>query len=276
MKVIKNINNNVSLCVDSNGCQVIAFGKGIGFDKPPYDVPLHLIERTFYNISDIDYNGIKNLTPNVIKAAIRIVDKAEQHLGVTLMSTAILALADHIQFAIKRKHDQMVIPLPLQEDIKQLHPVEMKQAYEALKIIEEETSVLLDRSEASNIALLLVNNQMQMKEDKLGVSHHILDEAILIIEQEYHILINRDSFNYSRFATHMYYLVNRVFNSEMISSVNAKMFEDLKTQYASAHICAIRISEIFKDKINQVLSDEEIIYLILHINRLCSREELSK
>ena len=33
MKVIKNINNNVAICVDDNGHEVVAMGKGIGFSK---------------------------------------------------------------------------------------------------------------------------------------------------------------------------------------------------------------------------------------------------
>ena len=37
MRVIRNINNNVALCLDGNGNEVVAFGKGIGFKKPPYD-----------------------------------------------------------------------------------------------------------------------------------------------------------------------------------------------------------------------------------------------
>ena len=47
MKVIKNINNNILLCLDSRNNEVVAFGKGIGFTKPPYDVPLSKIDRTF-------------------------------------------------------------------------------------------------------------------------------------------------------------------------------------------------------------------------------------
>ena len=43
MKVIKNINNNVSICVDDNNREVIAFGKGIGFKKPPYELELSQI-----------------------------------------------------------------------------------------------------------------------------------------------------------------------------------------------------------------------------------------
>ena len=52
MKVLKNINNNVSICVDGNNRQVVVFGKGVGFIKPPIDIPLSKIEQTFYNIDE--------------------------------------------------------------------------------------------------------------------------------------------------------------------------------------------------------------------------------
>ena len=51
MRAIKNLNNNVALCVDGKNREVIAFGKGIGFNKVPNDIPLSRIDRTFYNVS---------------------------------------------------------------------------------------------------------------------------------------------------------------------------------------------------------------------------------
>lgn len=50
MQVVKNINNNVSICLDSQNQEVVVFGKGVGFIKPPSIVPLNQIERTFYNL----------------------------------------------------------------------------------------------------------------------------------------------------------------------------------------------------------------------------------
>ena len=38
MKVIKKINNNVAVCIDNDGHELIAFGKGIGFPKIPYEL----------------------------------------------------------------------------------------------------------------------------------------------------------------------------------------------------------------------------------------------
>lgn len=40
MVVIRNINNNVSLCADSRGQEAIVSGKGVGFVKPPQEIPL--------------------------------------------------------------------------------------------------------------------------------------------------------------------------------------------------------------------------------------------
>lgn len=47
MKVIKNINNNVSLCLDSKGNEIVAFGKGLGFIKPPYEIDLKRSRERF-------------------------------------------------------------------------------------------------------------------------------------------------------------------------------------------------------------------------------------
>lgn len=209
MKVIKNINNNVSLCRDSKGREVIAFGKGIGFIKPPYDVPLSKIDRTFYNISDLNYEGIKDIPIPILHAAIRIIDEAERSLNVTLMSSAALALADHINFAIQRLNDHILLEMPLREDIKQLYPEEMKAAYQALTIIKEETGVTLDHNEAGTIALHFINNQITSNDQSQKIGKQMIEESVALIEKEFAISINKDSFHYSRFITHVDYLLRR-------------------------------------------------------------------
>ena len=51
MRVIKKLNNNFAICVDGEGKELIAAGKGIGFPKTPYELEdLNLITRTFYDI----------------------------------------------------------------------------------------------------------------------------------------------------------------------------------------------------------------------------------
>ena len=60
MRVIKKLNNNFAICVDGEGKELIAAGKGIGFPKTPYELEdLNLITRTFY---DIDQKDIRSGT----------------------------------------------------------------------------------------------------------------------------------------------------------------------------------------------------------------------
>lgn len=276
MKVIKNINNNVSLCRDSKGREVIAFGKGIGFIKPPYDVPLSKIDRTFYNISDLNYEGIKDIPIPILHAAIRIIDEAERNLNVTLMSSAALALADHINFAIQRLNDHILLEMPLREDIKQLYPEEMKAAYQALTIIKEETGVTLDHNEAGTIALHFINNQITSNDQSQKIGKQMIEESVALIEKEFAISINKDSFHYSRFITHVDYLLRRSLKNKQIESVNQSMFQSLKEQYPITYRCAVHIKDLFKKKLDIDLSEEEQLYLMLHINRLCSREKVTQ
>ncbi len=273
MKVVKNINNNVSLCIDKKGRECIAFGKGIGFIKPPYEVPLSQIERTFYSNNLIDYEGIKNVPEQIIRLAIHIVDEAERNLHVTFMSTTALALADHIYFAIQRMHQHMSLKLPLREDMKQLYANELSEAYKALDLIEKDIGVKLSKDEAPTIALHFINNRVGEENTCDILSKKMMKECIAIIEKEYSFSINKESFNYSRFVTHLDFLVRRTTKNDQISSVNVSMFEALRKEYPSAYTCVLKISEKFKENLKKSLSDEEKMYLMLHINRLCIREQ---
>ena len=76
MRVIKKINNNVALCIDHSGREVIAMGKGLGFGQIPREVPLREIERTFYDIDDTGRGALRDMPDNVLLFAARVIDAA--------------------------------------------------------------------------------------------------------------------------------------------------------------------------------------------------------
>ena len=102
MKVIKNINNNISLCLDSRNNEVVAFGKGIGFTKPPYDVPLSKIDRTFYDVDEEQLAVLNRIPENVLEAAAEIVDLANEKMDNQFRENVVFTLADHIDFSVQR------------------------------------------------------------------------------------------------------------------------------------------------------------------------------
>ena len=270
MKNIKNINNNVAQCIDSMGREVIVFGKGVGFYKEGEEIPLDKINRTFYNIKDTDYGIIREIPTVVINTAIYLIDYASDKLSLVFPSSSAIALADHLQFAIKRKDKNIYLPQPLIQDIVQLYPDEMNVALDSLDIIRKMTGTRLPRQEAGTIALHFINDSI--KEEKEDVNTVVyIEEITEIIEKQFNVKIQRDSFNYSRFVSHIDYLIRRIMNSEKIESQNMKIYEEIKTKYVESVECAEKIKEYLNRKFNVLINDEELLYLSIHINRLIMR-----
>lgn len=272
MKVIKSINNNVSRCLDSKGREVVVFGKGIGFYKNGEDIPLSKINRTFYNIKDQDYGVLSAIPTVLINTAIYIMDYAADELSVVFPSASALTLADHLQFAIERKDKNIYLELPLLQDIAQLYPDELRVAQDALIIIERMTGEKLPRMEAGTIAMHFITDRLNEKNTaQVRDTTYILDKCTEIIEDEFSISVQKDTFNYSRFVTHLDYLLRRLDDQKQISSENQAMFEEIKNNYPDSYECALRIRSYLNEEMGRYISNEEILYLVIHINRLLSR-----
>lgn len=268
MKVVKNINNNVSLCLDSKGREVVVFGKGIGFTKPPYEIPLEKVQRTFYDLNSNYLTVIAQIPEEIIALSSDIVDYANRSLNYQYSNNIVFTLADHIQFAIKRKKENMHIKLPLLYEVRQLYPTEMEIGTYAVKMIEKRLRVKLPDEEAASITLHLIDYRTKSISASSG-EKNLIEKSTKLIESHFHISIDRNGFNYSRFVTHMHYLMDRANKDESISSENEKLFLTLKKEYPESYQCALEINQLM----DVLLSNEELLYLILHINRLCIRED---
>lgn len=272
MKIIKNINNNVCLCIDGTGKQVVAFGKGIGFIKAPSEVPLSKIERTFYNV-DVSYlSFLKELPNNVLEAAIQIIDMVEKDLMISMVPSSIIALADHIYFAMKRKKGDIKLNIAIQQDLFHLYPKQIQEAKKSLAIIKELTGISLPQEEVGLIALHFINLQVTEHESMQYHNKEIIDGCTCIVEKSYRMKINQNSFNYSRFVTHLEYILHRDLDVSSLD-INQDLFQKLQFEYPEAFQCAKLIKEYFYHEIKITLNEEEILYLMLHINRLCNRNQ---
>lgn len=272
MKCIKNINNNICLCLDSKGREIIAFGKGIGFIKPPYDIPLSKINRTFYNIKDTDFEAMKNIPIEVINIAINIIDKASTDLNAKYPSSAIFAMADHINYALKRANENIYLDMPIVQDLKLLYPKEMELAVNTLNYINKELNANLLRNEIGMIALHLINDREIVVKEQQN-TEEIIEKCTHIIEKKVNILIDKNSFNYSRFVTHFDYMLKRIKESKQATMLDKDVFKMLKEKYPENYKAAKCIQEnLFKNE-NLRLNDGEMLYLLIHINRLCEREK---
>lgn len=275
MKVIKKINNNVALCLDGNQRELIAFGKGIGFKPIPYELTdLSVIERTYYGISP-EYQGLlKEIPKEIFDVSGMLVDLAANSIDADFNRNLVITLADHINFAIDRYKKNIHIKPPYVGNLAYLHEAEYKVATQAVACINQRFGVRLPKEEAAAIALHLINaeNSVAPKADSLDASTMISD-VIGLIEKRENITIDRSGFNASRFITHMEYLLARIRNNETLENNNDKLFNNLKQEYRETYLCAEDVRTYLQQKTGKNLGSEEMSYLMLHIERFCSREQ---
>lgn len=278
MKVIKAINNNVAVCVDSKGRELIAFGKGIGFGKAPYELKdMKKINRTFYDLKPEYYDMITELPMDIIEFSAEIIDEISLLLPYQISPNAFLTLADHITFSIEREKKKMYFNMPLSYEIQELYPKEIKIARKIIKEIEKRFSVKLNDSEVVGIALNIVNsgtiNKIDFQSNSIEREQEkIIKQITKIIERELHITVNKDSFNYTRFSSHLVHLLKRLNLEKPLDSQNDGLYKHAREDFPAISKCVDDIAIYLYDSYHCILDDEEKLYLIMHINRVCTNE----
>lgn len=275
MRAVRRINNNVVLCRDGNGRELIALGKGIGFGDIPREIPVGEIERTFYDMDERYQPLLEELPQEVLSFAARIVDIGRNELPYPLSPNAAFVLADHINFALERARKKIRVRMPLAYDMEQMYPVEYRIGKHAVRRIQKEFLVSLPESEAAGIAMSLLNNRQDQEEPEAQNTvpdEEMLEDITEIVENHFHILVERSGFNFSRYATHLQYLFQRVHAGRALNSDNLRMYASLREEYPEISGCVEKIAAHMGEVWHCELTEEEKLYLILHVNRICMRE----
>ncbi|MFD2209512.1 PRD domain-containing protein [Virgibacillus halophilus] len=274
MLVKKKINNNFALCVDSNSQELIAYGLGIGFGKIPYELTdLSKIERTFYNVDSQMYFLVGNISDDIFKISSRIVDLANAYLNESLSQNLVFSLADHIQFAIERKKRGIFVKNPLGRDVEYLYKKEMQVGRIARQLISDELNILLPREEEANIAVHFIMAETNIDNvQELEKTEGIIDNVANIIEKELNFKINKESTQYTRFLVHLEYLFKRISQQDKARKSKSKMYAITKSEYPAVNNAVLLLEEYLHSEYRQHLNEDELLYLLLHINRLFNAE----
>ena len=268
MKVIKNINNNVAICEDSAGHEVVVFAKGVGFKKPPSEISLSSVERTFYEVDPNHLDLIQKADEVVIGIALDIKEFADKSNIVT-SSNLLYSLIDHISYSIERHQKGIYFNLPITNDIPYLFKKEMDIGNYGIRLIKERMGVSLPKEEATFIALNIVNSETEL-EEKQEREDFIILKITNIIQKEMNIAIDTDGMNYSRFVSHLRYLLMR---SSSKGLHYGKLTETIAKAYTGEYQCAKKVIAFLEHEQYGPYSNDEALFITLHINRLCSREE---
>lgn len=273
--IIKKIfNNNVVLAKEKNKDEIIAMGCGIAFKKRSGDIlDKDLIEKTFIlkenNASDRFKSLLENVPIEQIKACSNIIEYAKANLNVKLNDYIYVTLTDHINHSINLYDEGISKPNILGWEVKKFYNKEYKVGLKALDIIEEYIKKRLPNDEASNIALHIINAQINYSSkeslDAIKIAKYI-QGIMTIIRYTYNIDIDENSLNYDRFITHLRFLLKRLNDNNMIESDN-DLLEQVKEKYKKSYNCMLKIEKFLEVD----MSNDEKLYLTIHIQRVTQR-----
>lgn len=102
----------------------------------------------------------------------------------------------------------------------------------------------------------------------------VLEDTVSIVKDEVGIVIDRSSFNFARYSSHLMYLLQRLGTGSILNSDISDMYRSLGEERPQIARCVDLIEQYFMDKWGCSLCEEEKLYLLLHINRICTREGL--
>lgn len=274
MRAIKRINHNTAVCLDGAGRELIATGKGIGFGEMPREVALEQIQRTFYGIDPKYLAFIEEVDPDILEFAAQLASLATQQLSYELSPNLPITLADHLQFALKRACEHLIIPMPLACDVEHLHPVEYRLGEMAVAGMEKTFNVRMPRQEAAGVAISIANAaqvasaRTQRNERR---EETLLRRITQVIERRMGAKIDEASFAYSRFVSHIRYLLERIEAGSPFETENAELYATLREQYPQAAACAQEVATLIGESYGAELTDEEVLYLMLHITRVVAK-----
>lgn len=272
MKLIKKINNNYALALDSKGKQIIVEGKGIGFHKMPCEIEdLSGVKRTYYDTKEQYIELIKEVPEDVLCVCEKIFEYASRLIGEKINPHLTFILADHIQFSIERYENNIDMKMPLYYDIEYLYPKESQVAEYALKLILEDLKILLPDNEKTGIAMNIINSELYQN-DVYSNNDDLVELCTSIVEKSMNMKIRRDTFHYSRFVTHLHYLFQRATEGNFVSTDNMQLYQMMSIDYPEVKRC-IDIMENVLSKKKFFMNEEEKLYLMMHVNRLCTRED---
>ena len=272
MKVYQVLNNNVVTVLD-HGKEIVLIGTGLGFKKKPNDdIDETKIQQKYLLATNVLTQQLIELMeqtpPEYFDIVTRIIEIAKNQLKKELNSNLYLTLTDHIAFTIERYEKGMVIKNAFLWDIKKLYQPEYEVGLAALDLIDERLHIRFTEDEAAFIAIHIMNAEFNMGIDMMERITKIINDVMKIIMYHCHKDIDEDSLIYLRLINHLKFFAQRILSQTPYQDKENPLLGVVQESYASAYACSLKIKAFIHKEYDCEISQEELVYLSIHIQRL--------
>lgn len=279
MVIEKILNNNV-VVVKENNVEKIVMGRGLAFQKKVGDeFDEEKVDKVFALTNQDAVNKFQELIVDIpiehVELAEEIISYAKTKLGKKLNEMVYISLVDHVYTSIVRFLDGVTVKNALLWDIRRFYPEEFFVGTKALDMIEEKFKVRLPEDEAGFIALHLVNAEMD--EESMQNMYEItkvMQEISNIVKYKFNIEFDEDSVYYYRFITHLKFFAQRLVSNQTYQDENDDdLLDVIKMKYRNSYDCVSKVADFIYKKYDYILSNEEKLYLTIHIERVIYKTE---
>ena len=275
LRVKRIINNNIVLAEDFKGHEVVAIGKGLGFRKQKYDgINSREVMKTYVLVDGSARPQLLSLFEQVpfeiIELTQRIIDIAQEDLKMTFNVNLVVALADHIQFSVNQYKAGFDMPALVNEEVKRFYKDEYEVGKKAVRLINETLHIQLKREESTSIAFHLITAaEKRPNHDALRIMQGV-SEIIKLVEQTLGLTLDEDSMAVSRFIIHLKFFMRSILFEQVRRSEGSlgSMLSQFSTGYEQASRCVDLISNYVLKHYDYSLTDEDRLYLMIHVVRL--------
>ena len=274
MKIIKIFNNNAVATISDNKNDLILTGSGIGFQKKIGDeVDERRIEKR-YVYEGGEKNAMYQLflrTPEkYFKLSQTIMEEAVKRLNISFQDQTIVALTDHICFAVERYETGTELPNLVLTEIKTLYKEEYKIGLWSIQLIEKELGIHLQEDEAGYIALHIINGSSDTNSNSTMETLQLIEGCIQVISDTLDVRFDEESLDYIRLTTHLKFMAQRIFYGEH----EEESFEDkemavfLAKKNKKILSCVHAVRDFIYETFGYMLTEKELLYLMIHIYKI--------
>ena len=220
----------------------------------------------------------KEIPPEYIDAADKIIANAKLSLGKELEDDLYLSLADHIYFTIQRCKSGMLIHNRLLLETRMLYREEFETGCDAIRYLNQRFGVNLPEDEAAFIALHFVNATLGMRMNETMEITSVVQEISSIIRHTFRLEFDVESLDYYRLITHLKFFAQRIVTQTHLASEGEdfQLYEMVKTHYAASYDCVQKIVSFLETQHHWAVSFSEQTYLTIHVERIRRSSEENK
>lgn len=280
MEILRVFNNNVVLARDDAGGEVILTGRGLGFQATAGQaVDVALVARVFRPDGGRDPDHLAQLLAGIPPECVQLTASAMAAAGLDASASAsptlLIALADHVSFAVRRTDLGMDITYPLLAEVKHLYADEYAAGVRLLGAVNARLAEPLPEGEAVAMALHLVNAGFSTGDLSYTYTMTgVIQQMVTVIEETYGLQLDHGSVSVGRFITHLRYLFVRIHQHRQLDEAHSTIGDAIRAAHAEALGCAERLASILELRLGAALTDDEVAYLTLHVARVVMESRL--